>query len=552
MSASENKAHLVLDKYLDASQVEKLRARFHDLLRDECSTFVLDFSQTQFVCSGILGLLVEFKKAVRARKGKVQLANLGPNVEKLLRETKILDLFNQTTGRQDHGILETFEAIQEHSSQELLFLSLINQIASTVLMEGQDDSIHQEILIAVAQALKPRSASLFLVEETPAGPALNLTASENVTDKVLGRLRQIPLREDTLEYDCLFSRTTREFSISAKEAKSSSPLLEAAGVRQGILEPIAGTGKSLGLILIETPERPSSYFTQSIPALQVFANMCGLAIEKRTLLEDIRLKNAHLLKTLDELSRMQDTLMEAGKLAVIGALTRGLCHALNNKLVPILGYAQIMGIRLDPASPEAAKMKIIEDSAFDIKKILDNMHSLATSTSMPFQSRDVREIIAACLQMQDYLFRENNIVVEWNSTPCDCVLPVHRERLVQAFLALIHRLPKAYEGVSSPRRFGISLVREGDYLTIYFEDNGRVISLEELKMLEKPFDYGNPFEDERLNFNIARSVIKDHQGILEIYSSEDTGGTRVVMRLPLPEYIPAMPALNQSAVPNSK
>jgi signal transduction histidine kinase len=261
--------------------------------------------------------------------------------------------------------------------------------------------------------------------------------------------------------------------------------------------------------------------------------MCGMMLEKKQLLENVRLKNTELSKALDTVNRMQDTILESGKLAVVGALTRGLCHTLNNKLVPILGYAQILGIAMSPGSPEADKLRIVETAAFDIKKILDNMHMLATGINMPFTNTDVSEVIDSCLQMQDYLFQENEIIVLRDYTQCDPVAHLHRERLVQAFLALFHRLAQMFQTCPGKHEVRITLGRTAEHLLVIIRDNGRVLPPEQLALLERPFDQGNPFENERLNFSIARSVIKDHQGLFEVDSSKELGGTRVTMYFPV-------------------
>ncbi|HBF35171.1 TPA: hypothetical protein DDW35_11485 [Candidatus Sumerlaeota bacterium] len=525
---------IVLDSYMDVGRAEELRAKFRNLVAGGCTHFVLDFQQTQFLCSATLGLLVEMYSSVKAHDGEVLLKNLASQVEKLLYDTKILSLFSSDIETDvNHPLFATFEAVQAHTNQELFFLSHINTIASDILMTDNVADIYRQILKAVVQSLKPRSAALLLLNDTGSGNVFHVAASDNLSPSILVQLEGMPLLEDSLEANCIASCQDVMFLSHRRNTSPVSPLLDATEMQEGLLEPIRGRSIPFGLILLESPESPSTYFAQCIPILNVFAKMCGMALEKQRFLEDIHVKNSELAKTLDALNRMQDTILESGKLAVVGALTRGLCHALNNKLVPILGYAQILGIGLDPESPEADKMRIIETAAFDIKKILDNMHMLATGVSMPFSNCDVGEIIDSCLQMQDYLFRENTIVVERDYGQVDPTVQVHRERLVQAFLALFHRLARMFQAFPGEHRVHIALERTAEYLLVIVKDNGRILSPEQLLQLEKPFDNGNPFENERLNFSIARSVIKDHQGMLEVDSSIEIGGTCVTMRFPV-------------------
>jgi len=121
--------------------------------------------------------------------------------------------------------------------------------------------------------------------------------------------------------------------------------------------------------------------------------------------------------------------------------------------------------------------------------------------------------------------------VERNYGGVNAVAPVHRERITQAFLALFHRLPKTL-AKTPDKLLRITLDRDETHLIVRVLDNGRVIPPKELKAVEKPFDHENPFEDERLNFSIARTVLKDHKGSLDVESSEEIGGTAVTLRIP--------------------
>jgi len=515
--------------YLDAARVEELRKELHRLIADGVIYLTFDLRSTQFVCSAALGLLVEMHNQVSERGGKVTLENLNPTMERLLADTKLLALFTSP----DTGVdrLQALEAVQEHMSQELLFLSFINTITSNILRSEPSGVIYGQMLEAIVRSLKPRRALILLVSEGADKRLFQVAASEGFDPHVLQRLQGMSLREYSVEGQCLAAKSARLFDAGWKSETLTSPLLDATEAHEGILEPVVGRGKALGLLLLEADKGASTFFPQSVPPLQIFANVCGLAVEKQALLDAIRHKNNQLSNTLNELNSTRDALMEAGKLAVMGALIRGLGHRLNNMLVPIMGYAQMLAMQMGAGSGEAEKIRIIENAALDIKKTIDNMRSLTLVGEQGFEALDMRDVIDSCLKMQDYLFREARICVERNYGGVNAVAPVHRERITQAFLALFHRLPKTL-AKTPDKLLRITLDRDETHLIVRVLDNGRVIPPKELKAVEKPFDHENPFEDERLNFSIARTVLKDHKGSLDVESSEEIGGTAVTLRIP--------------------
>ena len=146
---------------------------------------------------------------------------------------------------------------------------------------------------------------------------------------------------------------------------------------------------------------------------------------------------------MTELNKAQATLTEAGKLAALGALSRGLGHTLNNKLVPILGYTQMIHIQLQPDSDMARKVKIIESSAMDIKRIIDNLRAVARREELRFEQNDLREVADSAIYMLDYMFREEKIQIDRAYSSDDCTILIDRARMIQAFLAIFHRLPVA-------------------------------------------------------------------------------------------------------------
>jgi anti-anti-sigma factor len=537
----KRKARIVLEGDLDAAAVEELRPRVRRLLSEGSLRFTFDFRQVQFMCSAGLALLVEVYNAVVDRGGTVGVENLTPRVKALLAETKLLRVFLPGPAEQQHPAstpalrqemrLEALAAVQKYMSQELIFLSYINRITSEVLKAQVSEDMYALALEGILRSLKCSTGFLALISEGEAGPDLRLVACEGLANEIRPRINGLALGPESLEGLCCARLEVRAFGPDTGEDQPASPLLEATGVDCGILAPMAGREGAFGLVLIQAMEDPSSFFPHSAPLIQAFANVCGLAIEKMRLLEDIQHKNACLTRTLAELNRTQDSLMEAGKLAVVGALAQGLGHALNNKLVPILGYAEMLGLETPPDSSTSDKIGVIGRSAQDILKIVDNLHSLTRRESLKIETHDLGEIIDLSLSILDYMFRDQEIRVHRVYDGVDARVRVDRSQMTQAFLALFHRLPEAFADVEE-RTLRIEIERTDDEILVRTFDNGSPISPKELETIHDPLAmYADPLSRDLLNLATVNTIVKSHKGTLEVASSKQTG-TCVTLRIP--------------------
>jgi len=85
-----------------------LRPRFQGLVSEGGRFFIVDFSKARFMCSSGLGLLVEFYNTLQRQGGSLQVENLPPQIQKLLTDTKLLDVL---TGDASHPEAANFSYI---------------------------------------------------------------------------------------------------------------------------------------------------------------------------------------------------------------------------------------------------------------------------------------------------------------------------------------------------------------------------------------------------------------------------------------------------------
>ncbi|HPS02170.1 MAG TPA: GAF domain-containing protein [Candidatus Sumerlaeota bacterium] len=533
---SNDTIRILLEGDLDAGRVELLRPRFQRLMGEGGRFFLVDFSRARFMCSSGLGLLVEFYNRLLQQGGGLRVENLPPQIQKLLADTKLLAVLTEE-GASPGAEVDVLWAVQQHMGRELLFLSYLNTITSNVLQADFTETIYETTLEGIMRSLKSPSGMLVLIgADTEGRRALSVAASQGFSTETRSRIEQMPLIRQSFEGECLASQQARLFSASSGDGRvADSPLLEALGCREGVLAPIVGRREALGLVVVAAAEDGTSFLPHSVPLLEVFSNVCGLAIEKQALLENIQRKNTQLAEALDSLNKAQSSLMEAGKLAVTAAMMRGLAHAVNNKLVPIIGYSQMLAMQFQPGDKTLDKVRIIESASNDIRRIVDNLKAQVMRDMLHIELHDIRDVIDSTLSMMGSLFRERGVQVErvYPARTEDYRLGVDRERLVQAFLSLLNRVPGSCDGGRAPY-LRIEVERGEEEMVVRLVDNGHSIPSAELRGFLNPFDGSEgPYALDRLNFSIANGVVKDHRGTLTITPLENDGGLCAEMRLPL-------------------
>ena len=90
-----------VDGQLIVGNRQELKQRVLDQLANGDRKFVIDFSNTGYIDSSGLGVLVSLSKKIRERSGELRLANLNEDLRTLFELTKLDTLFKIADSRQD-------------------------------------------------------------------------------------------------------------------------------------------------------------------------------------------------------------------------------------------------------------------------------------------------------------------------------------------------------------------------------------------------------------------------------------------------------------------
>jgi PAS domain S-box-containing protein len=230
---------------------------------------------------------------------------------------------------------------------------------------------------------------------------------------------------------------------------------------------------------------------------------------------------------------LQEQLMLAEKLAVMGRLVGDVSHELNNPLAIVIGRTELLLCNSDgEASSFTDKLEIILHSARRCKTILGGLlgysGTIGKPTGVVALEALIREAVAAVAQQYDL----SGIAVEVDcQVPADSAVPGAEDALLSVFINLIRNARQAMTG---PGRLSITVAPEDeDRLRIAIRDTGIGISKEKLATLFQPFRSGWQGGDGTgLGLVTSLGIIETHGGRLWVESDGEGRGAQFTILLP--------------------
>jgi len=241
----------------------------------------------------------------------------------------------------------------------------------------------------------------------------------------------------------------------------------------------------------------------------------------------------HMMRQLresrHEIERLHSTQMSrAEHLATLGELAAGLAHEIRNPLAGIAGVIEIVGRDLPSSSPACAVVKDVRQEIARINRTLTDL--LETARPHPPQIRlsNLNTTVehAVMLARQQVLSKPIKIELQKATK-----LPEVEHDSDQMHQVLLNLLLNAVQAMDGP---GVVQVKVGcaeGCASIVVRDNGRGISAQHLSNIFRPF-YTTKGNGTGLGLSLARRIVEDHHGRIDVSSQVGNGSTFTVL-LPL-------------------
>ena len=236
-----------------------------------------------------------------------------------------------------------------------------------------------------------------------------------------------------------------------------------------------------------------------------------------------------LRESREEIEHLHRTQMSrAEHFATLGVLATGLAHEIRNPLAGIAGVIEIVGRDLPPSSPAKAIVKDVRQEIAHINRIVTDLLETARPRAPEIQASDLNTTIEHAVMLTRQQVLSKPIKIEF--TPAADLPEVEHDsgQMHQVVLNLLLNAVQAMEGAGAVR---VAVFPKGDSAVITVSDTGRGIEADRLPHIFRPF-YTTKGEGTGLGLSLARRIVEEHHGHIEVASTVGKGTTFTIV-LPL-------------------
>ena len=233
--------------------------------------------------------------------------------------------------------------------------------------------------------------------------------------------------------------------------------------------------------------------------------------------------------------RLENSLMQAGKLAAIGQLAAGVAHEINNPLTAINANAQMLKMVIPADDDMYEAVELIARAGDRASNVVRGLLDFARQNQYSFEPGDVNRSILQAQRMLTYQFKSADIDVVRDLDEDLPEVEASWEHLKTVWLNLLINARDAVLALPSGRRIAVEtrMASSGDHVQVLVTDNGKGISPAEAEHIFEPFyTTKDPGQGTGLGLATSQRIVQQHGGSMEVVS-EAEDGTTFIVRLPI-------------------
>jgi signal transduction histidine kinase len=223
-------------------------------------------------------------------------------------------------------------------------------------------------------------------------------------------------------------------------------------------------------------------------------------------------------------------LLHFSRLITIGQMSACFAHEVTNPLTLIRGHLRFVEERLPVDDPLWIHFDVINRSSRRIEEMSKKMLDFSRKRARRTEPADLAEVISDALKFVQPFMRAHLVDIQAQIEPDLPLVPIDRWQMAQAIVNLLQNAGDAMAETHS-RVLSIAAGREGTQLRIAISDTGPGITPGNMRRLFEPFFTTKGERGTGLGLYIARQVIEDHRGTINVHTGHH--GTSFVISLPL-------------------
>ncbi|MDG5496216.1 ATP-binding protein [Niveispirillum sp. BGYR6] len=248
--------------------------------------------------------------------------------------------------------------------------------------------------------------------------------------------------------------------------------------------------------------------------------------------EELRREVAERIAAARKLQSFQDELIRTENLAVIGQLSAGLAHEINQPLAALstLSENAIRFLELNDTGTVKHNLGRICDLVRRMGVLTGQLRSFARRTDGEVEPVNLELSVESAIALLGHRLKKENVQVALLKPAHPVQAMADGVRLEQVLVNLISNAMDALSGNGEPK-VGIAFFQEGDRAIIEVTDNGHGLSAEVLARLFEPFFTTKKTSGLGLGLAISQDIIRGFGGDLTA-ANRDCGGAMFRIVLP--------------------
>jgi PAS domain S-box-containing protein len=229
--------------------------------------------------------------------------------------------------------------------------------------------------------------------------------------------------------------------------------------------------------------------------------------------------------------KLEQQIVQSERLAAMGAMIGGVAHELNNPLTSIMGVSELLQ---DTETNETSRKQLamLQQQARRAAEIVQNLTYFARPPTAGKSRINLVEVVERTLNLHAYSLRRNNITIDFLKEAAVPYALGDPHQLMQVFLNLILNAEHAIREIRDKGTLRIRMGKGDSSVWVSFHDDGPGISKDSLASIFDPFyTTRRPGRGTGLGLSICKSVLKEHNGSIEVANSPD-GGAVFTVTLP--------------------
>ncbi len=170
---------------------------------------------------------------------------------------------------------------------------------------------------------------------------------------------------------------------------------------------------------------------------------------------ELRERNRDLAEALDQVQAAQNELLHSEKMNALGRMTAGVAHELNNPLTAVLGYAELLSVRLagdemlHPPDLQEFVQPVLEEARRS-QGLVRSLLRFSRKSARDLEPVRIQDALDVAIELKRFAFQQAGLGLDVGEIP-DCWVKAEGQRLQEVFVNLIDNAQDAMKEAASGR-----------------------------------------------------------------------------------------------------